>query len=116
MLLLSGTVINLVGSTAITVLIPNEERGLCMAAFGMINAVIGLSLAPTIVTLGSSAMGCEHHLAMSLAITGAVTGVVSLLGYIIAAKTHQGSSLATRHDAWADLLLAASDGTPESTC
>ena len=86
LLLLSGTVINLVGSTAITVLIPNEERGLCMAAFGMINAVIGLSLAPTIVTLGSAAMGGEQHLAMSLAITGAVTGVVSLVGYILAAK------------------------------
>jgi MFS family permease len=85
-LLLSGTVINLVASTTIAVLIPNEERGLCMAAFGIVSSVIGLSVAPTIVTLASSAMGGEQHLAMSLAITGVVTGLMSFGGYVMASR------------------------------
>lgn len=86
LLLMSGTVINLVASTAIAVLIPNEERGMCMAAFGIVNSVIGLSLAPTLVTLGSTALGGEQHLAASLAIIGFVTGLLSLIGYLLATR------------------------------
>ena len=79
-LLLAGTITSVVASTAVAVLIPNEERGACMAAFTVISAIIGASLAPTIVTLGSAAMGGEQHLATSLAATGLVTGVISLAG------------------------------------
>jgi hypothetical protein len=57
-----------------------------MAVFGIVNSVIGLSLAPTIVTLGSSALGGESHLSTSLAITGAITAVIAFIGYIIAMK------------------------------
>jgi MFS family permease len=64
-LVLSGTITSVVATTAIAVLIPNEERGACLAVFGVINAIIGMSLAPTIVTLGSWAMGGEQHLATS---------------------------------------------------
>ena len=63
-----------------------------MAAFGanvkigVINSIIGASIAPTIVTLGSWAMGGEQHLAASLAITGAVTALISMVGYMIAMR------------------------------
>jgi len=85
-LVISGTITSVVATTAIAVLIPNEERGACLAMFGVINSIIGMSLAPTIVTLGSWAMGGEQHLAMSLAITGGVTGVISCAGYIVAMR------------------------------
>lgn len=85
-LLLAGTVCSVVASTAVTVLIPNEERGATMSAFGIINALIGMSLAPTIVTLGSRALGGEQHLATSLAITGVATGLLSLVGYFFAMR------------------------------
>jgi len=83
-LLLSGTVISLVASTAVAVLIPNEERGACMAAFGIVNSIVGLSLAPTLVTLGSAALGGEQFLGEALAITGVVTGLLSVAGYVFA--------------------------------
>jgi MFS family permease len=86
LLLLAGTITSVVASTAVAVLIPNEERGACMAAFSVISSIIGASLAPTIVTLGSMAMGGERHLAASLAATGLVTGVVSLAGYVLAMR------------------------------
>jgi MFS family permease len=85
-LVLSGTITSVVATTAISVLIPNEERGACLAAFGVINAIIGASLAPTIVTLGSWAMGGEQHLAASLAMTGAVTALISMAGYVVAMR------------------------------
>ena len=85
-LLLSGTVCSIVVSTSVTVLIPNEERGACMAAFGVINAIVALSIAPTIVTLASTAMGGEQHLAQALAITGVVTGLLSFAGYLLAMR------------------------------
>ena len=85
-LVLSGTITSVVATTAISVLIPNEERGACLAAFGVINSIIGASIAPTIVTLGSWAMGGEQHLAASLAITGAVTALISMVGYMIAMR------------------------------
>ena len=85
-LLLAGTITSVVASTAVAVLIPNEERGACMAAFGVINSIIGASLAPTIVTLVSTLMGGERHLAPSLAATGLITSVISLAGYAIAMR------------------------------
>jgi len=85
-LLLAGTITSMVASTTVAVLIPNEERGACMAAFTVISAIIGASLAPTIVTLGSAAMGGERYLATSLAATGLVTGVISLAGYALAMR------------------------------
>ena len=86
LLLFSGTVTAVVSSTTVAVLIPNEERGACMAAFAVINAVIGSSLAPLIVTWSSAAMGGESHLAPALAVTGLVTGAFSLGGYFLAMR------------------------------
>jgi hypothetical protein len=57
-----------------------------MSVFGIINALIGMSLAPTVVTLGSQALGGEGHLALSLAITGVVTGLLSFGGYFFAMR------------------------------
>ena len=85
-LLLAGTMTSVVASTTVAVLIPNEERGACMAAFTLIGAIIGTSLAPTIVTFASSLMGGQQHLAVSLAATGLVTGVISLGGYLLAMR------------------------------
>jgi len=85
-LLFAGTITSVVASTTVAVLIPNEERGACMAAFSVISSIIGASLAPTIVTLGSTLMGGEQHLAPSLAATGLVTGVISLAGYVLAMR------------------------------
>ena len=86
LLLLAGAITTVVASTTVAVLIPNEERGACMAAFSVISSIIGASLAPTIVTLGSTLMGGEQHLATSLAATGLVTGVISLAGYVLAMR------------------------------
>jgi MFS family permease len=96
LLLLSGTITSIVASTTVTVLIPNEERGACMAVFSVISSIVGVSLAPTIVTIGSSLMGGEQFLAPALAMTGLVTGVISLAGYTLAMRQAPKSATAWR--------------------
>jgi MFS family permease len=94
LLLFCGTIISLTSAIAVAVLVPNEERGLCMAVFGIIRSIIGLSVAPTLVTLGSSAMGGEHYLAPALAMVGIATGILSFVGYGFAAKNAPSSPTA----------------------
>nr|WP_281367497.1 MFS transporter [Sphingomonas chungangi] len=86
LVMLCGTIHDIVSSIAVTVMIPNEERGICMALFGIVRSIIGFSLAPLLVTWGSLALGGESHLAFSLAIVGAVTGVLSLAGYALCVR------------------------------
>jgi MFS family permease len=84
LLLVAGSITGLITATAIAVLVPNEERGVTLGAFMILGSLIGLGLSPILVTVGSRALGGETHLALSLAIVGVVTGVISLAGFVIA--------------------------------
>jgi MFS family permease len=84
LLLMAGSMTGLITATAIAVLVPNEERGVCLGAFMILGALIGLGLSPMLVSLGSQALGGEAHLAPALAIVGVTTGLVSLGGFILA--------------------------------
>ena len=84
LLLMAGSMTGLITATAIAVLVPNEERGVCLGAFMILGALIGLGLSPMLVSLGSQALGGEAHLAPALAIVGVATGLVSLAGFVIA--------------------------------
>lgn len=84
LLLMAGSMTGLITATAIAVLVPNEERGICLGAFMILGALIGLGLSPMLVSLGSQALGGEAHLAPALAIVGVTTGLVSLAGFVLA--------------------------------
>lgn len=84
LVMLCGTIHDIVASIAVTVMIPNEERGACMALFGIVRSIVGLGLAPLLVTWGSLALGGETHLSASLAIVGVATGILSLAGFVLA--------------------------------
>lgn len=86
LLLAAGSITGLITATAIAVLMPNEERGVCLGAFMILGALIGLGLSPVLVTFGSRLMGGEAYLAQSLAVVGVATGLISLAGFIIAMR------------------------------
>ena len=86
LLLMAGSMTGLITATAIAVLVPNEERGVCLGAFMILGALIGLGLSPMLVSLGSQALGGEAHLAPALAIVGVTTGLVSLAGFVLAMR------------------------------
>src|SRR3546814_13449199 len=71
-----GAVTGLVVSVALTVLLPNELRGLCIGVFIAIAGLIGFGLAPWIVTQVSGLMGGEAMLAEAPAPVGAIVSAL----------------------------------------
>jgi len=86
MLILAGTVTGLITSVALTVLLPNELRGLSIGAFIAIAGLIGFGLAPTLVTLISGLLGGEDKLDQALAIVGVAVGLVSVGGFMLSVR------------------------------
>jgi MFS family permease len=86
LLTLCGTITGLVTSVALTVLIPNELRGLCIGAFIAIAGLIGFGIAPTLVTWVSLLLGGEQHLGRALAAVGAAVSIVSVIAFIQAMR------------------------------
>ncbi|MEJ2575655.1 MAG: MFS transporter [Gammaproteobacteria bacterium] len=86
LLLICGTITGLVTATAIAVLIPNEIRGVCLSAFIVISAIVGLGIAPTLVTLVSAALGGEETLRYALAISIGATSLLAALGFMAALR------------------------------
>jgi MFS family permease len=85
-LLLTGFLSGLITGTAIAVLVPNELRGVCLGIFIVIGALMG-GAGPVMVTTASDLMGGEAHLSLALAVSGAVIGAISFLGFLAAMFT-----------------------------
>lgn len=86
LLLIAGTAQGLITATTLAVTVPNEIRGVCLGAFVVVGAVVGLGVAPTLVTLVSNALGGPAHLAPALAWTGAVTAAMSCAAFLLAMR------------------------------
>jgi MFS family permease len=85
-LMLCGTITGLATSVAMTVLLPNELRGLCIGAFITIAGLVGFGIAPSLVTWVSSLLGGEQHLALALAIVGVTVSVASFFAFLVAMR------------------------------
>ncbi|WP_267382984.1 MULTISPECIES: MFS transporter [unclassified Sphingomonas] len=85
-LVLCGTITGLGTSVALTVLIPNELRGLCIGAFIAVAGVIGYGVAPSLVTLTSDALGGETHLGAGQAIVGVIVSLIAAAMFLVAIR------------------------------
>ena len=83
-LVLCGTITGLGTSVALTVLIPNELRGLCIGAFIAFAGVIGYGVAPSLVTVVSGLLGGEAHLGAGQAIVGCIVSIVAAAAFLVA--------------------------------
>jgi len=81
LLMLCGTITGLITSVALTVLIPNELRGLCIGAFIALAGLVGFGVSPSLVAWVSDLLGGEAHLGEGLAIVGTGVGVISVLAF-----------------------------------
>jgi MFS family permease len=81
LLLTCGAVTGLVTSAAITVLVPNEIRGVCLGAFIVIGAIVGFGVAPTLVTVIAEILGGDQALRYGLAVTSATASAIAALGF-----------------------------------
>ncbi|WP_308813908.1 MFS transporter [Sphingomonas sp. GV3] len=94
MLILCGSITGVVTSVALTVLIPNELRGLCIGAFIAIAGLIGFGIAPMLVAAASGLLGGEGHLDQGLATVGVITSAMSLLAFALAMRSAPRSATA----------------------
>jgi len=85
-LALCGTITGLITSVALTVLIPNELRGLCIGAFIAIAGLIGFGLAPSLVAGVSTMLGGERHIGQAQAIVGVAVSLLSFVGFLVAMR------------------------------
>ena len=79
-LLVGGVIVGLVNNAAIAVLIPNEERALCLAALKIVGTVVGGPITAVIIGWVSSVISGPGSLGLALAWLGVVTGIISLIG------------------------------------
>jgi len=86
LLMFCGTITGLVTAVAITVLLPNELRGLCIGAFLSLAGLIGFGLAPWLVTRLSVPLGGEKHLGDALAIVSVTVSIAAVFAFILAAR------------------------------
>lgn len=86
LLMLCGTITGLATSVAMTVLLPNELRGLCIGAFITIAGLVGFGIAPSLVAWVSSLLGGEAKLGLALAIVGLGVSTISCLAFILAMR------------------------------
>lgn len=82
-----GAAAGLITATAVAVLVPNEIRGVCLGAFVVIGAVVGLGVAPTLVTLISEAFGGEGAIRYGLAIMATATSIAAAFGFAAAMRS-----------------------------
>ncbi|HEX2624591.1 MAG TPA: MFS transporter [Sphingomicrobium sp.] len=85
-LILAGTVTGLVTSVALTVMLPNELRGLSIGLFIAIAGLVGFGIAPMLVTVVSTILGGEQHIAPALAIVGTIVSFVAVIAFWLAMR------------------------------
>lgn len=93
-LVLCGTITGLITSVALTVLLPNEVRGLAIGLFIALAGVIGFGVAPALVVGVSTLLGGEAKLGQALAIVGLVTGVAAIAAFAQAIRRAPGRATA----------------------
>lgn len=80
------TVMQVTALTTVTIIIPNEERGLCMAITGIVGTVMNMLFVPVISLLGPAIWGDDQHLRQTLVLIGMITGSIGCAGYIVAMR------------------------------
>lgn len=85
-LILAGTVTGLVTSVALTVMLPNELRGLSIGAFISVAGLIGFGLAPPMVAVVSKPLGGEAALGLAQGLVGVAVSLLSVAGFWLAMK------------------------------
>lgn len=85
-LILAGTVTGLVTSVALTVMLPNELRGLSIGAFISVAGLIGFGIAPPMVAVVSKPLGGEAALGLAQGLVGVAVSLLSVAGFWLAMR------------------------------
>ena len=93
-LITCGTITGIVVAIVLTVLLPNELRGLSIGLFIAVAGLIGYGVAPPLVAAVSQLLGGEQHLNLALAI---VVTTVSAISFVAFAQAMRRAPLSAVH-------------------
>lgn len=86
LLMFCGTITGLITAVVLTVLMPNELRGLCIGAFLALAGLVGFGLAPVLVAWIGTLLGGPQHLGAGLMIVGVTVSTLAFFAFWIAMK------------------------------
>jgi len=93
-LITCGTITGIVVAIVLTVLLPNELRGLSIGLFIAVAGLIGYGVAPPLVAAVSQLLGGEQHLNLALAF---VVTAVSAISFVAFAQAMRRAPLSATH-------------------
>jgi MFS family permease len=86
LLLTSGACVNIAATSAVTVLLPNELRGICISLMAGIIGMVAVGVAPLLVSLSAQVMGRGSDIVAPLTWVGVLTSVCGTLAFIHATR------------------------------
>ncbi|MEA1674756.1 MFS transporter [Nitrospirillum sp. BR 11163] len=78
LLMVAGAIVAVGVASAMTLLVPNHLRGLCLGLMSALGVFISLGLAPSVVSLLAQGLGGEEHLPAALALEGALASLAGV--------------------------------------
>jgi hypothetical protein len=81
--LATGVAINVIVITLVTILLPNEVRGLSVSVLWAVGALFGLGLAPLTVSLLSELLGGPSRVGAALSMVCVATGLVAAVTFAV---------------------------------
>jgi MFS family permease len=77
-----GAAINVIVTTLLTIILPNELRGRCLAALWALAAIFGLGLAPLTVSFLSTTLQPPMSLGHALSLVTVLTGLIGAAAFL----------------------------------
>jgi MFS family permease len=86
LLLTSGACVNIAATSAVTVLLPNELRGICISLIAGVIGLVAVGVAPLLVSLGAQLAGRGADIVAPLTWVGVLTSVCGTLAFVYAMR------------------------------
>lgn len=107
-----GVALTVGGTTLLTVIIPNELRGLCAAVISIMYQLLGFAVAPLAVTEVSQIFTGRRSIGSALAIVGTVASLISALLFLFGRRSIRTSAVSVSHALYEPDAAARSTGQP----
>lgn len=85
-LLTSGACVSIASASAVTVLLPNEVRGICISMIAGVIGLVAAGIAPLLVSLATQLFGRGDDIAWPLACVGLVTSLAGSVAFVRAMR------------------------------
>jgi MFS family permease len=97
LLLTSGACVSIAATSAVTVLLPNELRGICISLMAGIIGMVAVGVAPLLVSVSAQLMGRGEDIVAPLTWVGVLTSVCGTGAFLLAMRVASRQEIAASH-------------------